>query len=120
MPGSDLIFEIREMSSSQSNPCAYYIGNSGINAWRSNVSKEPLNLSSIKYKLKHNSKLVPVNEAKQNNYNLRDKNLSVKVITISPIVIWHQQSNEFQIHCLPKIIKMKRIAVSNTSIYCNV
>ena len=95
MPGSDRIFGIREMGSSQSNPCAYYIGNSGINAWRSNVSKEPLNLSSIKYKLKHNSKLIPVNEAKQQNYNLRDKNLSV--IPISPIVIWHQQSNDVDV-----------------------
>ena len=87
MPGSDRIFGIREMGSSQSNPCAYYIGNSGINAWRSNVSKEPLNLSSIKYNLKHNYKLIPVNEAIQKNYNYRGKNLSVKVITISPIVI---------------------------------
>ena len=47
--------------------------------------KQPLNLSSIKYKLKHNYKLIPVDEAKQKNYNFRGKNLSVKVITILPL-----------------------------------
>ena len=39
----------------------------------------------MKYKLKHNYKLIPVDEAKQKNYNFRGKNLSVKVITILPL-----------------------------------